>query len=90
MGDLKFALLLAVLEGGDDGEGHPWKVVKDKGAAINVMYGKGWDATFILKVALRVSFYKKKSDEIVRYPRCIPPWNSMIATNSAIETSRST
>ena len=35
-------------------------------------------------------FTKKNSDEIVRYPRCIPPWNSMIATNSAIETSRST
>ena len=39
----------SVLEGEDDGEGYPWKVVKDKGAAINVMYGKGWDATFILK-----------------------------------------
>ena len=35
-------------------------------------------------------FTKKNSDEIVRYPRYIPPWNSMIATNSAIETSRST
>ncbi len=23
--------------------------MKDKGAAINVMYGKGWDATFRLK-----------------------------------------
>ena len=39
----------SVLEGGDDGEGHPWKVVKDKGAAIFVMYGKGWHATFRLK-----------------------------------------
>ena len=39
----------SVLEGEDYGEGHPWKVVKDKGAAINVMYGKGWDATFRLK-----------------------------------------
>ena len=37
------------MEGGDDGEGHPWKVVKDKGAAIFVMYGKGWHATFRLK-----------------------------------------
>ena len=39
----------SVLVGGDYGEGHPWKVVKDKGAAINVMYGKGWHATFRLK-----------------------------------------
>ena len=39
----------SVLEGEDDGEGHPWKVVKDKGAAIFVMYGKGWHATFRLK-----------------------------------------
>ena len=31
----------SVMEGEDDGEGYPWKVVKDKGATIFVMYGKG-------------------------------------------------
>ena len=49
---------------------------------------------FVTEMVLRslcvYLFTKKNSDEIVRYPRCIPPWNSMIATNSAIETSRST
>ena len=41
--------MIPPMEGGDDGEGHPWEVVKDKGAAIFVMYGKGWHATFRLK-----------------------------------------
>ena len=45
---------------------------------------------FLLRSRCMYLFTKKNSDEIVRYPRCIPPWNSMIATNSAIETSRST
>ena len=37
------------LHGPDDGEGHPWKVVRAKEGKVNVFYGKGGDVTFKLK-----------------------------------------
>ena len=39
----------ALVEGDNDGEGYPWKVLKSKsGKAIHVFYGKGGDCTFRL------------------------------------------
>ena len=37
------------LHGPDDGEGHPWKVVRAKEGKVNVFYGKGGHKTFKLK-----------------------------------------